>query len=163
MPVGDDWTLLHDGTIAIVRSSDYHVDWVSPAGTVESSPRVGAPRVAIANSTKVAMIDSLRRADSLVRRSGMPIRSFVDPSDLPDFQRQFVVGNTVGDEQDNLWVLDVGPAAGGGLEYDVISRTGLMDRLRIPTGRAILGVANGFVYFTQGTMQGLRLVKARIR
>jgi hypothetical protein len=35
---GDDWALLPDGTIALVRTKDYHVDWLNPDGTMTSSP-----------------------------------------------------------------------------------------------------------------------------
>ncbi len=30
LPQGDDWVLLSDGTIALVRTKDYHVDWLNP-------------------------------------------------------------------------------------------------------------------------------------
>ena len=35
----DEWAALDDGTIAIIRWRDYHVDWVRPDGTRESSPK----------------------------------------------------------------------------------------------------------------------------
>ena len=40
---GDAWTVLRDGTIAIVRSSDFHVDWILPDGSRRSSPSVPWP------------------------------------------------------------------------------------------------------------------------
>jgi hypothetical protein len=36
----DDWTLLPDGTIAIVRAQDYHIDWIAMDGTRTSSPKL---------------------------------------------------------------------------------------------------------------------------
>src|SRR6185503_9268391 len=35
----DEWAALDDGTVAIIRWRDYHVDWIKPDGTKESSPR----------------------------------------------------------------------------------------------------------------------------
>lgn len=31
-PTIDDWALLSDGTLALIRGSDYHIDWISPDG-----------------------------------------------------------------------------------------------------------------------------------
>jgi hypothetical protein len=36
----DDWTVTSDGTLAIVRGGDYHVDWISPDGVKTSTPRM---------------------------------------------------------------------------------------------------------------------------
>jgi hypothetical protein len=44
-PMSDEWSLLSDGTIAIVRAHDYHIDWIDPmeAGVVaEDANRVAA-------------------------------------------------------------------------------------------------------------------------
>src|SRR5439155_2227487 len=38
LPQGDDWALLADGTIALVRTKDFHVNWLSPEGNITSSP-----------------------------------------------------------------------------------------------------------------------------
>lgn len=40
LPVVDDWTVLPDGTVALVRGRDYHVDFVAPDGTRTSAPKV---------------------------------------------------------------------------------------------------------------------------
>lgn len=37
---GDEWTLLSDGTIAIVRGQDYRVDWIDADGKVTSTPKL---------------------------------------------------------------------------------------------------------------------------
>ncbi|MDP9206723.1 MAG: hypothetical protein M3P12_14960, partial [Gemmatimonadota bacterium] len=36
LPQGDDWALLSDGTIALVRGRDYHVDWINAQGALTS-------------------------------------------------------------------------------------------------------------------------------
>ncbi len=46
---GDDWALLADGTIAVVRASDYHVDWVRPDGRSTAGPKVPTQWVRITN------------------------------------------------------------------------------------------------------------------
>ena len=34
MPIVDDWAVLSDGSIAIVRGQDYHVDFLNADGTI---------------------------------------------------------------------------------------------------------------------------------
>ena len=40
LPQGDDWALLSDGTIAVVRVLDYHVDFYAVDGSHEASERL---------------------------------------------------------------------------------------------------------------------------
>ena len=62
LPQGDDWALLPDGTIALVRTRDYHVDFLTPGGTVTSSPKIPFSWERLTDSAKVAFIDSARVA-----------------------------------------------------------------------------------------------------
>src|SRR5256714_4503864 len=70
LPQGDDWALLPDGTIALVRTRDFHVDWLAPNGTLSSSPRISFPWQRLTDSAKVAFIDSARVAIEQARASG---------------------------------------------------------------------------------------------
>ena len=40
LPVGNEWVLLPDGAIAIVRGQDYRIDWLAPDGKIMSSPKM---------------------------------------------------------------------------------------------------------------------------
>lgn len=60
LPLVDDWTVLSDGTIAIVRGRDYHVDFIDPDGTKRSSPKVPFEWVRMGDEQKVAFIDSVK-------------------------------------------------------------------------------------------------------
>ncbi len=40
LPQADDWAVLSDGTIAIVRGRDYHLDLVTPDGATQSAAKV---------------------------------------------------------------------------------------------------------------------------
>jgi hypothetical protein len=70
LPQGDDWALLPDGTIAIVRAKDYHVDWLNADGTVTASPKVPFQWERLTDEGKVAFIDSARVAIEKARASG---------------------------------------------------------------------------------------------
>lgn len=77
LPQTDDWTMLPDGTIAIVRGSDYHVDFVHPDGSRTSSPKLPFDWKRITDEDKQRILDSTKAAaerrqavaDSVMRAS----------------------------------------------------------------------------------------------
>jgi hypothetical protein len=40
LPIVDDWALMPDGRIAVVRGADYHVDWLTPNGQWIATTRI---------------------------------------------------------------------------------------------------------------------------
>ena len=58
----DDWAVLADGSIAIVRGLDYHVDVVHPDGALTSAPKVPFDWRPLSDDEKVAVLDSAKRA-----------------------------------------------------------------------------------------------------
>jgi len=57
-PVVDDWTVCLDGTIAIVRGRDYHVDWLGPDGKWRSTPKMPFDWQHLDDTQKTTLIDS---------------------------------------------------------------------------------------------------------
>lgn len=70
LPQGDDWALLPDGTIALVRGRDFHVDWLNPDGTVTASPKIPFQWERLTDEQKVALVDSAKTAIEGARASG---------------------------------------------------------------------------------------------
>jgi hypothetical protein len=68
---------------------------------------------------------------------------------------------------DNVWVRLRPTTAGGDadpLVYDVFDRTSaLIDRVRVPAGRTIVGFSPGFAYLVWHDAGVVRIEKARIR
>ncbi|MFN0098347.1 MAG: hypothetical protein ACKVS7_06725 [Gemmatimonadaceae bacterium] len=62
LPMLDDWALLSDGTIAVVRGHDFHVDWVAPDGNVTSSPKLPFEWQRLSDDDKQMVVDSARDA-----------------------------------------------------------------------------------------------------
>jgi len=62
MPTTDDWALLSDGTIAIVRGHDFHIDWRAPDGTVTSGPKLPFEWQRLSDEDKQFVLDSARTA-----------------------------------------------------------------------------------------------------
>lgn len=58
----DDWAALPDGSVAILRGSDYHIDWISADGTRSSSPKMPFDWKRLSDEDKAAVIDSTKKA-----------------------------------------------------------------------------------------------------
>jgi hypothetical protein len=62
LPVVDEWALVSDGSVAIVRGRDYHIDWVNADGSRTSSPKIPFEWQRLSDEDKVAFIDSVKAA-----------------------------------------------------------------------------------------------------
>lgn len=58
LPVTDQWVVLRDGTLAIVRGRDYHIDWIDASGQRTSSPKLPFDWQKVDDARKTALIDS---------------------------------------------------------------------------------------------------------
>lgn len=160
LPTSDEWTLLPDGTIAIVRGQDYHMDWLSPDGTLASSPRMPFDWRRITKEDKQAIVDSVKRAeaDRVAKLPPMPPSQFsvprnrdvVDAADLPDFYPPVRSGQVRADPEGRVWILPSTSkdAKDGGLLYDVVSREGqIVERVQLPKDRTLVGFGEGGVLY----------------
>ena len=62
MPWTDDWALLADGTVAIVRGQDYRVDLVSPDGKMTTGSKLAYEWQRLSDEDKSRIIDSTKTA-----------------------------------------------------------------------------------------------------
>jgi hypothetical protein len=72
IPVVDDFAVLPDGTIAILRGTDYHVDFLAPGGGVTSGAKIPFDWQRLTDDDKSRIIDSTRAVMEMRRgnRSG---------------------------------------------------------------------------------------------
>lgn len=169
IPLADDWTALPDGTIAIIRASDYHIDWVAPDGKKSSSPPMPFDWRPISPEEKRAIVDSTKRAlqsaqSRSVSASGAPSgesqpeMSFtVDAADIPDAYPSVRARQTRADLEGRVWILPTATAAASaGLLYDVVDRSGkIVERVSLPTGRALVGFGKGNTLYLGATQRGI--------
>lgn len=76
LPISDDWAILSDGNVAVVRGPDYRVDIVDADGKRTSAPKLPYDWQRMTDDDKVAFIDSSRvvmqkQRDEAVSRMGM--------------------------------------------------------------------------------------------
>ncbi|MEO6528202.1 MAG: hypothetical protein ABIP93_16390 [Gemmatimonadaceae bacterium] len=69
LPEVDDWAVLSDGTIAIVRK-DYHVDYIDADGTRSAGARIPFDWQRLSDSAKSAVIDTARAQMERARTAG---------------------------------------------------------------------------------------------
>jgi hypothetical protein len=69
IPEVDDWAVMPDGTIAIVRK-DYHVDFIDADGKKTSGPKIPFDWQRLTDSAKTAIIDSSKAAFERARAGG---------------------------------------------------------------------------------------------
>jgi hypothetical protein len=62
LPVIDQWAMLPDGTFAIVRGRDYHVDWLGADGVWKSTPKMEFDWQRLSDERKTQLRDSLENA-----------------------------------------------------------------------------------------------------
>jgi len=169
---------MSDGTVALVREYDYHVDWLTGNGTLTSTPKMTFDWRRITLEEKQAIIDSTDKAFAAMRAKNPPpsvevqratgnfVRplTLVEAPDLPDFYPPLSQGHVFADRDNNLWILPATTTlAGNGLVWDVVNRKGeVFERVRLPEGRDIAGFGPGGVVYLKRAV-GDRVVLERGR
>ncbi|MBL0169543.1 MAG: hypothetical protein IPP90_02280 [Gemmatimonadaceae bacterium] len=168
----DEWGLLPDGTIAILRSHDYHMEWVDPDGTRRTSPKMAFDWKRLTDDGKQHVIDSIKPMLEKQMESMKPQTMqtpdgprrltteivLVPAKDLPDYEPAIQPGAMKVDLEGNVWIVPRTAvlSANGGLRYDVVNRKGeIIERVILPKGRAIAAFEPGgwaILTNTQGTL-----------
>jgi hypothetical protein len=181
LQVNDDWTVLSDGTIAIVRSQDYHIDWIDPDGSKRTTGKMpfdwrrltDEEKNYFADSTLKFyqhLIDSLLQAMPAAQRSqitqqgGIPEFATAPMNEIPDYLCP--IGAVRPDLDGNLWILPTTSLyAKNGRLYDVVNRKGeIIERVQFPQGRALEGFGpGGVVYLSLKVGNDTYLERARLR
>lgn len=159
MDIGDEWAMLPDGTIAVLRAHDYHMDWVAPNGARSSSPKMAFDWKAMTDEQKQFKLDSLRPVlqkafdeapAQMVPTVAGPRRikmqfEFVPIAKLPDYEPAIQAGAMKVDLKGQLWIVPrTSAGANGGLLYDVVNRKGeVTERVQFPKGYALAGFGDG--------------------
>jgi hypothetical protein len=115
LPQADDWALLNDGTVAVMRVLDFHVDYYRPDGSHIASDKLPFDWKRITDDDKAKLVDSLQTlAKAATERAGGGggggggFRMSFEPvaaEKLPDYYPPIRAGTTLADFDGNLWVL----------------------------------------------------------
>lgn len=114
LPQADDWALLADGTVAVMRVLDYHVDYYRPDGSHVASEKLPFDWKQITDAEKTKLVDSLATmAKAASERMGQGgggggFRMSFEPiaaDKLPDYYPPVRQGSSIADRRGNLWVV----------------------------------------------------------
>lgn len=158
----DDWGVLSDGTIAIVRGGDYHLEIISPTGVRMSTPKVPFPWKRLSDEEKESIAKHGGNAvnQALATRAGSPASDgtaavttrieVVPAKELADYQPALRNGGVKADLEEGLWVLTSASTNAGTNElvYDVFNNRGeLRERVRVAAQYTIAGFGrSGAIY-----------------
>lgn len=179
----DEWGLMPDGTIAILRAHDYHMEWVAADGTRRTSPKMPFDWKRLTDEGKQHVIDSIKPLLEKQMESMKPQQiptpngprllttkiELVPAKDLPDYEPVIQPGAMKIDLEGNIWIIPrtAIPSANGGLRYDVVNKNGeIIERVIVPKGRAIAAFeAGGWAILTntQGTMPNFFTTIERVK
>lgn len=180
--VADEWAMLSDGVIGVVRGHDYHVDWIAPDGSKSASAKIPFEWRRMSDADKQSVLalaqQSLnnnaaqRAANARDANSAFPNQApsqveLISAADLGDYFPPFRQGGVKSDLDGNIWVLarTLSQANEQELVYDVIaSRGALAHRVKLPAGRTLVGFGKrGAVYMMyRDTARGWILERGRV-
>jgi len=173
--MADEWSILSDGTIAIVRVHDYHIDWVDPDGSARSTPKMPIDWRHYTDAERTQRVDSIRRiADEQIKRqiasqvgaNGPKITfdlAIVPDSEFPQFWPPIQPGSVLADLDAHLWILPTTSVnAANGFTYDVVDRKGdVVERVQLPKNRVLVGFGpHNVVYLTKADGKSTYLERA---
>ena len=68
VPMIDEWAVLSDGSVALVRGQDYHIDFINPDGSMTRGPKMAYAWEPLSDDAKIALVDSLKKKDEESRK-----------------------------------------------------------------------------------------------
>lgn len=147
----DDWVMMPDGTIAIVRGSDLHIDWIGPNGRMRSTPAIPYAKIAVADSDKAKFRARLAGTSALMDSMPMMPRNMSmtqsEPDSFPAFKPPFSTRGAKAASDGSIWIPAriISPDAKEG--YDVIGPNGrVRERIYLAKGQRLLGFGKDVVY-----------------
>ena len=148
LPIVDDWAVLSDGSVAIVRGRDYHIDWVNADGSMTATPKLPFDWQRLSDEDKVAVIDSAKAAGEKARAAMAnmsPERAMVEgmAAGAAAAGRGAVVMSFGGDAGGGMRVGGGGPGGPGGPSLQYVSASELPDYRPPFTNGAARGDADG--------------------
>jgi hypothetical protein len=156
----DDWVVLPDGRVAVIRADDYHADFYVSRTVKKSGPRIAFERIKVDDAVKRAVeeqrIQARRNAPNRVAgRGGAPPRDLPPPTrpffrDWPDFMPPFLAQAAVARPNGQVWVLRTQKPGNDAPLYDVFDDNGrVIGHVTLPHETRLVGFGLGTVYLVR--------------
>ena len=168
----DAWYAGPDGSVAIVRASDYRVEWHAGGGTAVRGPGIGYERVPVTEADKRAWRETMSTdgprigvsQGSAPGRMGPPqMISVPEPATWPRVKPPFDASSARVAPDGRLWLRRHRHAGESRPLYDVFDRRGQrVDRVEFPAGTRLVGFGATSLYLARVTADGLEYLQ-RVR
>jgi hypothetical protein len=160
-PVVDEWGLLPDDRLVVLRGRNYALDVIAANGTRSTEIKVPYDPVKVTERDKEDVRKANARAREVARKamseaiasSGAPSGTKVpnlqmdDPTDWPDVKPPFAQGALRIAPNGQLWVARLGSAGVKATGYDVLTPAGkLLFQVRVPEKVRIVGFGAHALY-----------------
>ena len=168
----DEWTVLSDGRVAVVRASDYHVDVVSGPRQKVSGPAVPYEKVKVGEAEKKAWRENQGRgtAIAITRDAGpggarssataAPPASIPEPDKWPEVMPAAARNGVFGTPKGEIWVQRNRPANNPNPSFDVFDGQGrFTGKVTLPRGTRLVGFGNGTVYLARSDADDLQYLQ----
>lgn len=168
LATADAWTLLPDGTIAIIRGRNYTIEFLGRDGRTTPPVSIAYERIKVTEADKTAEIENQRKqlaAVMSVIKKTLPANFTLDltilpppswPEEFPPIAAIVAFPSPSG----QVWVRRSVPARLDREQWDVIDRTGkLVARWRLPAKTTLVAVGDGAVYTVRTDEDDLRYVQ----
>jgi len=171
----DDWAVGLDGTIALVRAADYHVDVIHPDGRVSKGPEVDHTRIRPRDAEKQAWLDAGASSGLSIRltvnngvqemqfsRGGPGGNRSIDDLEWPNRMPSFRSGSTRIDPEGRIWVGRTTRAGEPSL-FDIFDDEGRpIGQVTLDPNSSIVGFGEkGALYTTRTDEVGLQWLQRR--
>lgn len=159
-PARDAWTVLPNGTVAIARVADYHLELVAPSGAVTRGPAVPFSPVPVGEPEKQEYREQQknRQGVAIMRTDGpsgsrtqasTSLPAFEEPDRWPAAKPPFPEGAVMAAPTGEVWVARSRRAADQVPTYDIFSAAGrLVRRAQFPPRTRVVGFGDGGVVLT---------------
>jgi hypothetical protein len=161
-PTVDDWGVLPDGRIVIVRGKDYHVDLATTATNVVSTPAIVFERLKVTEVDKEKLREATRKSRELANKAiadamssvpksqapvKMPTMTIEEPSAWPAEKPAFGQGAVTIAPNGRVWVRRHRAAEDSLPLYDVLDLKGRVEsRVAFPFKGRVVGFGRGWMY-----------------
>ena len=149
----DAWAVLRDGTVAVVRSASYRIDWFAPDGTRSQTDSIPFTPVPVTSSDKKRIVEEYKPVGeaalaALPTRTSILAMTFEEPLAWPAMHPPFRGDMApLVDARDRIWLATRCATDDQAMCYDVIGRDGVRaQRFRMPPRTIVVGFGRDVVY-----------------
>jgi len=171
----DEWAVMPDGRVAVVRVKDYHVDWYAPNGQKTSGPAIAYAKIKVTDEDKKQYRERAASAGTAIMMTqrvgpggtsssasvGAPTNGQLpEPTDWPDVKPAFTANAAMGAPNGQVWVLRTRSAKDKIPTYDVFDASGkVVSRVALPATTRLVGFGNGTVYLARSDEDDLQYLQ----